>query len=270
MNITPPFAYSSIVPLYKAHRVVFPQPGKVPAFCRAVNVLPLSFSEFARASHDFPIAFVSGDGGKSFAAMAVLGLNPGENLFVDGEGGWERSVYIPAYARRYPFCMAKVTVDDRPRDERVVCVEQKAVSAESGEALYDDEGQPLPRWAAIEKFLRDYEADLLRTEEMCSTLRDFGLLAPFTMQAVPNQGAAIQLSGMHRVEEPKLESLTADQLRTLIRKGIMGRIYLHLASLDNFARLLERNVTRGSAPFPHPAATEPASASRLARAPEKS
>lgn len=264
MNITPPFAYSSIVPLYKAHRVVFPEPGKVPAFCRALNALPLSFSEFARASHDYPIAFVSGDGGRSFGAMAVLGLKPGENLFVDGAGAWERSAYIPAYARRYPFCMAKVTVDNRPRDERVVCVEEKALSAEAGEVLYDDQGRPLPRWVEIEKFLKDYEADLLRTEEMCSTLRDFGLLAPFTMQAVPNQGAAIQLSGMHRVEEPKLESLTADQLRTLIKKGIMGRIYLHLASLDNFARLLERNVGRAGA------TSEAASTSRPAPPPEKS
>jgi len=50
----------------------------------------------------------------------------------------------------------------------------------------------------------------------------------------------MNLGGMYRVEEKKLEFLNAAQHKNLIKKGIMGRIYAHLLSVDNFARLLKR------------------------------
>ncbi len=50
----------------------------------------------------------------------------------------------------------------------------------------------------------------------------------------------MNLGGMYRVEERKLEFLNAAQHKNLIRKGVMGRIYAHLISLENFTRLLAR------------------------------
>ena len=43
---------------------------------------------------------------------------------------------------------------------------------------------------------------------------------------------------------PEHHVLTADQLRTLVRKGVLARIYAHLLSLDNFGRLLDRKAAR--------------------------
>jgi hypothetical protein len=82
---------------------------------------------------------------------------------------------------------------------------------------------------------------------MCAVLADYGVLEPFTMQAKLNKdkgGGAMQLTGMHRVDEKKLENLNAAQLKNLLRKGYLARIYVHLLSLDNFARLLERKAAR--------------------------
>jgi len=45
----------------------------------------------------------------------------------------------------------------------------------------------------------------------------------------------------------KLNELNANQLKNLMRKGVLARAYLHLVSLDNFARLLERRAARGAA-----------------------
>jgi hypothetical protein len=59
------------------------------------------------------------------------------------------------------------------------------------------------------------------------------------------EGGAMNLGGMHRVDERKLEFLNAAQHRNLIRKGVMGRIYAHLISLENFARLLTRKDAAG-------------------------
>ena len=240
MQINPPFGYEEIVPLYKDRKVALPVPGAIPQFCRRSNAVPISFSEFSAACHDYPLAFVTADGGKSFSPIAVLGMAAAENLFVR-DNHWDRSAYLPAYVRRYPFCMARVTLDSVEQAERLICVEKAFVSDE-GERMFDEAGAALPVWQPIEKLLREYETDIERVREMCGILADYRLLDPFTLQALPKHGAATNLAGMYRVEEGRLEFLNATQQRNLIRKGLMGRIYAHLISLENFTRLLDRKA----------------------------
>lgn len=238
MQVTPPFSYSDIVPLEKGQRVRLPAPGDTPVFCRTLNALPLSFAEFPRAVFHYPIAFIGGGDGR-YSPVAALGLEPGQNLFVDETGRWEPNAYVPAYVRRYPFCMAKTS-----GDERVVCIERKWLDEAGGEPLFNDQGEALPHWRERVKLLQEYESDLMRTEELCDILAKFRLLAPFTLQAMTTGGEACHLEGMHRVEEKKLEFLTSGQYKTLMKKGAMGRIYTHLLSLDNFGRLLDRRALR--------------------------
>jgi SapC len=245
MQINPPFGYKEIVPLYKNNKVTLPAPGAVPEFCTQLNAIPISYTEFTVACRDYPLVFTSGDEGKTYAPVAVLGLTNGENLFL-ANGAWEKGTYVPAYVRRYPFCMARVNLDQVEQADRLICVE-KAFLDDAGEAMFDAEGKPLPKWQPIEKLLQEYEADLDRSREMSAILSDYALLEPFTMQAQTNAGAAMNLTGMYRVAEKKLEFLNASQHKNLIKKGVMGRIYAHLISIDNFARLLDRKAARTAA-----------------------
>lgn len=240
MQINPPFGYQEVVPLHKNQNVRLLAPGEIPAFARKLNAIPISYTEFALAARTYPIVFSTGDGGKSFAAVAVLGLTAGENLFYGGSS-WTEKVYVPAYIRRFPFCMAKVKLDQVEQQDRLICVE-KTHLADAGEPMFDANGRPLEKWQTIQKLLTEYEADLERSREMCSILADYGLLEGFTMQANLNQGGALHLTGMHRIDEKKLESLNASQIKNLMRKGLFGRVYLHLLSLDNFNVLLERRA----------------------------
>ena len=57
----------------------------------------------------------------------------------------------------------------------------------------------------------------------------------------------MQLTGMHRVAEKNLENLNTAQLKNLMRRGWLARIYMHLLSLENFARLLDRKGSRQAA-----------------------
>lgn len=244
MQIAPPFGYAEVVPFLKTQKVRLPAPGEVPAFAQRGNAIPVSFTEFQQVARDYPIVFTSGDRGKTFAAVAVLGATAGENLFVEA-GSWAPRMYVPAYARRYPFCMARVKVDKVERKDRLICVEKSWLDDAAGEALFDAAGQPSEKWKGLERLLSEYEADLERSRELCALLADYGLLEPFSVQATPKAGGhAFQLSGMHRVAEKKLEALNAAQLKNLVRKGALARIYMHLLSLSNFARLLERKAGR--------------------------
>jgi hypothetical protein len=248
MQIAPPFGYTEVVPFLKTTKVRLLAAGEVPQFAQQGNAIPISHTECQLVAREYPIVFTTGDEGKTFAVVAVLGISAAENLFYDN-GAWSPGIYIPAYARRYPFCMAKVTLDKQEQKERLICVEKSHLDEKTGEALFDAKGEPTQKWSEIERLLSEYEADLERSREMCAILADYGVLEPFTMQATLSKekgGGAMHLTGMHRISEKSLENLNAAQLKNLIRKGFMARIYMHLLSLENFARLLERKAAQGS------------------------
>ena len=244
VQISAPFGYQEVVPFLKSQKVRLLAQGEVPEFAQRGNAIPISLSEFQPVAREYPIVFTAGDNAQSFAPVAVLGLVAGENLFYD-EGRWVSGVYIPAYARRYPFCMAKVNLNNVEQQNRLICIEKTRID-EGGEAMFDTQGQPSAKWRDLERLLGEYEADLERSREMCSILADYGLFEPFTMQAnVRGQEAKpLQITGMYRVVEKNLENLNSAQLKNLVRKGILARIYLHLVSLENFGRLLERRAAR--------------------------
>lgn len=242
MQISPPFGYKEVVPFLKTQKVRLLAPGEVPEFVQRGNAVPISHTEFQVVARHYPIVFTSSDSGKSYAAVAVLGLSAGENLFYDG-AKWAGGTYVPAYARRFPFCMARVNLNKVEQKDRLICVEKAWLDDERGEAMFDAAGKPSDKWKGVERLLSEYEADLERAREMCAILADYGLLEPFSMQATLKKekgGASMQMTGMHRVAEKNLENLNAAQLKNLMRKGYLARIYMHLLSLENFGRLLDR------------------------------
>ena len=243
MDIRPPYGYSEIAALEKSARVRLRPEGTIPTVFQSMHAVPLSFAEFALASRDYPIAFASGDGERSFLAMAILGLEAKQNLFVDAKGAWDPAAYVPAYVRRHPFCMARVTLEGKDQLDRIVCVETSAIDPE-GEALYDEKGGELPAWDGRRALLFEFEADLARTADMCSTLQGLGLLEPFRMQAVPRNEAPLAMTGLHRVSEQKLAELPAAELKPLMQNGVLARVYAHVLSQLNFQRLLDRRAAR--------------------------
>jgi hypothetical protein len=246
MDIKPPFGYKDIAPLGRNQKVRLLAPGELPEFARNLNSIPISYTEFALVAREYPIIFSSSGNNENFAPVAVLGMAAAENLYNVG-GKWAGNVYVPAYVRRYPFCMTKVVLDKVEQQNRLICVEKSYLDEANGEPMFDAKGQPLPKWIEIEKLLTEYEIDLERSREMCGILADYGLLEPFTMQAKFNAGGdPLNLTGMHRVVEGRIEHLNASQLKNLVKKGILSRIYAHLLSLDNFAKLLDRRAAKAA------------------------
>jgi hypothetical protein len=95
MDIQPPYGYQEIVPLTQHHRVLLPEVRELPGVFGKLAAVPLSYSEFTVACRDYPIAFVSSDGGRNFVAMAVLGMENQQNLFVMPNGGGMRASIFP-------------------------------------------------------------------------------------------------------------------------------------------------------------------------------
>ena len=244
MQIAPPFGYKEIVPLNRNQKIRLLAPGEIPEFARATNAVPISYTEFALVAREYPIIFTTAGDAKVYTPVAALGMENGENLYNQGNV-WASGVYVPAYVRRFPFCMSRVTIDRVEQKNRLICVEKSHIDEHKGESLFDAQGQPTEKWKAIEQLLSDYEADMGRSQEMCGILSDYSLFEPFTMQATLDKGGAkMAVTGMFRVAEDRIEHLNASQLKNLVKKGILSRVYAHLLSLGNFANLLDRKAAR--------------------------
>jgi hypothetical protein len=234
-----PYGYEEVVPLQKEDRVLLPG-GGTPEFCRKLNGIAVSVSEFVSAGRDYPIVFLSADGGKSVAPALVLALQDNENLFVDEAGQWDHDCYLPAYVRRFPFCLSS---------KGVVCVAKSYVDKE-GVALHDKSGKPTPRWRPIEALLAAFDADLHRTRQFCTALVRLQLLEPFTAAM---KEPVLSVEGMQRVSAGKMRGLTPAQFKALSDKDWLGLIYAHLHSLETFTRLAARLTARKDAGKSSPA-----------------
>ena len=245
LKTTPPFGYGDIVVLQRTDRVLLPAPAGTPEFCRSTNALALSVGEFSVAARDYPIVFAQAGGAGTYSPVVVLGLADRQNLFVDATGQWEAATYVPAFVRRYPFCVSRIDAEGGQGNRKVVCVASTHLDRK-GVRLFDATGKATPRWQAAERLLLDYENDLDATARMCALFAELDLFAPFAFEVTRTPG--LKLQGMHRIDEEKLKALKPDTHKSLVTQGLMSRIYGHLHSLENFARLYQRAVARARVP----------------------
>ena len=236
-TIQTPVGYKQLEALNKnTHRFALAQESSF-AFCAGLNALPLTVSEFPVACHHYPIVFASPNGKDDFGAAAVTGLKTAQNLFCGTDGKWHAGVYVPAYVRCYPFCLAAIVEEGKTRPNKLVCIAKEAVVPD-GLELFTEGGDPTPLWREREKLLQEYENDTIRTAEMCKALESMGLFKDFAIQATTPGKELINLTGMCRVDETDLAKLNAPQFRKLIEQGWMEKIYAHIISLRNFQVLV--------------------------------
>jgi hypothetical protein len=244
MQLVSPAGYGRLVVLDRErHRGLGVAPGPI-RFGRDLHAIYLTAAEFFRAARDYPIVFGRNADSGEYAPLALTGLKPGENLFVDGDGCWtDRTAYVPGYVRRYPFCTAQVQQAGEGVPNRLICVDEAGLSA-AAPVLFDTRGAPTEAWKKLERFITEMEAAQALTAQLAARLAELDLLEPFEAQAHPESGEVFRLTGLHRVNENRLNGLPGDTVSELMKRGMLSRVYAHLMSLDNFAALLDRHVAR--------------------------
>jgi hypothetical protein len=206
-------------------------------FAAQGHMTPLTVTEFANAALSFPIIFV----GDEKTPVGALGLNAGENLFIDAEGGYDTGVYIPAYIRRYPFVLA----NDEQGQRMIVCIDRaSSLLIEGGDpALFDKDGKATEYTENAIKFCDDFEMERRRTEAFVKLLSDMDLFEKKQSNFTPampdgSQGQPQLIAEFWGVSEDKLNALPADKFAEIRDNGALGQIYAHLLSLNGWERLI--------------------------------
>jgi SapC len=215
------------------------------------HAIPLTAEEFVHASRNYPIVFSNAE---SPVPLALMGLNEGVNTFFDEEGKLSSPAYVPAYARRYPFMLAKLTPDT---EELSLCFDPTSDligEFAEGNALFDGD-QPSESCKATLDFCRNFEEAGFRTQAFVDELVKHGLLmdGEVSIQQQGNEQPFIY-RGFKMVDQEKLRDLRGDVLRSMNQNGMLALIFAHLFSLELMSDVFGRQVQQGKGPTPVPGA----------------
>lgn len=236
--------YENAVPVsLDQHRDVSVRTGNSYAFAAAINSVPIVAAEFERAAAEYPIVF-AGEG-EAIAPAAVLGLQDGENLFLNSDGSWD-GAYIPAFLRRYPFVFATT---GKNAETLTLCLDDAfdGVNRKGrGERLFDADGERTQYLKSVLQFTSDYQAQHNLTRRLVSRLNELKLLEPATAQVTLPDGTSRSLAGFQRVSTERLHGLDDATVLELFRSDMLGLIFAHLTSLGQLQGLLRRSSARAS------------------------
>jgi len=246
-------------------------------FSRGFHLASLAMQEFVRASAFYPIVFLDDRERDVFRAVALLGVESGENLFLEQDGSWLKGAYIPGILRRYPFALA----DTETPDEYAVCVDEGAglLDANEGLELFGQDGSPTDTLENVKRFLGELQQMDALTRQFSAFLSRHNLLRPLNLR-VQIAGGARDIAGSYVVNEERLDALNDAAFLEMRSLRYLQPIYSHLSSLpqiDRLVRLKEARAvpgieaTQATAPAAEtPSVSEPRPRARRSRSAQKS
>lgn len=231
--------FRELVPLSsRRHAALRVKPQTDFKFARGVHTAVLMHSEFIQAAASYPIVFVEDSDIDGFRPVALLGLQRGENVFVDADGEWLAD-YIPVVLRAYPFALARARAGEAPEGERLaVCIDaaSELVSLTEGSRLFDASGVPTEVLEQAKSLLRATRDMQQATDLFSRALAERNLLIPLGVKA-RRANQTLEVGGCYTINHDRLEGLPDAKLCELRQPGWLAAIYSHLVSLQHFERL---------------------------------
>lgn len=201
--------------------------------------------EFSKAGTDYPIIFVKDPESGDFFAAAMWGLEPGENLFVEGSR-WTGG-YFPASVRCYPFAVQQ---DPQNVDRLFIGIYETAsiIDKNEGNLIFNEDGTETDWMKEVKEFLvRVFQQEQM-TKQFVSKLNELELLVPQSLTIKDaKSGKNHDVSGFYIVDREKLDKLPDDKYMSLRTNGALEVIYNHLMSLNSLDKLLrKKNMLTGT------------------------
>ncbi len=204
------------------------------------HIIPLVVHEFVPASTDMPIVFVKNTDTGEFQAVAMLGVKPGENLYVE-DGKW-LGMYVPAILSQAPF---RLVPNQHNRDQLMLAINEESslVSKEEGELLFNDKGELTDYLNRRKKGIETYFEHTQITQAFLKLMAELELFVERTLNIDMND-QKINLSGLYFIDEEKLGALPDEKFLDLKKRGFLPVIYAHLISLNQMRRLGQHKTNR--------------------------
>lgn len=199
-------------------------------------------SEFRRLCTEFPIVFRHDAATDRFSALALLGFEAGENLFLDGNR-WDASCRPLALAVP-PFLVGRPRDGQGQSQVHVDLAHPRVASGEDGVRVFEDDGRPTPFLDEIAGMLGALDAGFQASGAFFAAMDRYDLLEPFSMDVPLADGSLHRLVGYHLIHEERFLALESGALSDLQTGGHLLPACMAIASLGNLAKLVRRKNRR--------------------------
>ena len=244
-----PLFYNGLEPLSsETHADWKVRPQETAPFLIGQHAVPVTVDEFVLVQRMMPIVFSVGE---DPVPLALMGRNEGVNVFMDDGGKLtENFIYVPAYIRRYPYMLARLNPQAQ---ELSLCFDPTSPALgrfDDGVALFEG-GQPSAMTKDILSFAEQFEQAGTRTQQFMKELIEMELLIDGETTIQPDGvDQPFIYRGFQMVNEEKLADLRGDQLRKMMKSGMLPLIHAHLFSLSLMRDIFARQANLGKNPVP--------------------
>lgn len=221
--------------------------GHGPRFGDNINLALVLPTEFEEVQREYPILLRKDQNG-DYQAVALLGLDRDENLFLDGDA-W-RARYVPAVQQRGAFSIALQDTGDgaEPTPMIHVDLDHPRIGAGEGQPLFLPAGGNAPYLQHMMRVLGTIYDGLDVAPQMYAALDALDLIAPVDINIALDGGASYDLPDFHTIDADRLAALSGIDLERMHRAGLLRAAQWIVSSLGNVQHLVELKNQRLAAP----------------------
>jgi hypothetical protein len=213
----------------------------------AINQVLVFPTEFEQVQREYPIVIRRDDSGALYA-VALLGFERDENLFLDGER-WDAR-YVPALRQRGPF-IASAPAADAIASEAApalqVDLDDPRVGTTDGEPLFLRHGGQAPYLRHMANVLDAVSEGYRTMAPALNGMAAAGLLHATAIKIELDDGQSVVVEDVQVVTRESLASLTADSLERLSQNGLLYIAHMAAASLETMNHLIARHQAKRGA-----------------------
>ncbi|MDO3387140.1 SapC family protein [Gilvimarinus sp. SDUM040013] len=199
-------------------------------------------TEFVELQKEYPILFKLNKKTEKYQSIALLGLNQGENLFLDSgsESGWAAN-YIPAAVAKGPFLIGIQSQSSGESNEAMIHIDldHAKVGHQDGHALFLEHGGNSPYLEHVANLLKVIHQGVASQDLMFRIFLEMDLIEPVNIEFDLHSGEKYQLSGHYTINEEKLAQLEGEKLEKLSKLGFLPLAYAVTASMTNIRKLID-------------------------------
>lgn len=218
-------------------------------FSNNVNCVVTFPTEFSQIQREYPIFFQQHPGTGQFQAIALLGIEPNENVYLQ-DNKWQAN-YIPAIVACNPFIIGfeDQSASGGSEHEPIIYVNMDSprISETEGEAVFREFGG---NSAYLEKVTRNLHAlyqGLSISEGMFSLFAELNLIEPVKLEIKLNNDKLYRLQGYYTINSERLAVLDGASLQKLNSAGVLESAFFVAASLNNVQKLIDIKNSRSQA-----------------------
>jgi len=222
---------------YQTHSALTLSPNHTGIFVRDRHMLPLRVTEITRAILDFPVFISRLQTGGDYALSALTGLEPGQNLYWDGNS-WQ-SGFQPVAMQTYPFFLVRGKTEN---SEPLLGFDENspAINSNDGDSIFTSKGKPNLAISQIRAKLMEDARGTVHTFDFFKMLDGLGLIRAVDLSVRYGNDRINKIRGLHMINEDRFHALDRDDFNALRQKGFLGSIYGLLFSVGQLNMLIRR------------------------------